>query len=578
MGGGNPTIRNRVTGWVPLHDAAAKGHLDCVDLLLEHQAPTKPRAPNTNETPADLARAAGHHGVSTFLDKYPVRHPEKDITEWYHPNIDRKQALNLLRNRKARDGTFLIRNSNKKKKFYVLSMLWKQKGHHFEIEKKGIYFFIDEGPYLTSLDQLVQHYTRFADGLPCPLTISVPPEEVSSSLSFSTTSWDPVKHFLPPPIVPAKPPTTPMTEFAASRMFGDMAAQRMEENMATLRMEEKVSQQQQQPLVPPRVPTRGHPCPNPPTNLRPIDHVRAVYTNNETLRRVRHSKDNIPLQSIKLTNIIGEGEFGSVYKGSYMTEQGVTRDVAIKALSDSAVDATQSEEFMGEARVMMGLDHQCVVQLLGTSHGPPILMVMELVPLGSMLAYLEEEPSAVSTDFELPLWASQIACGMQYLQSKRFVHRDLAARNILLASKYQTKISDFGLSRVVGEKDYYRATKGGRWPVKWYAPECINYGTFSHASDVWSYGVVLWEMYSYGEQPFKDKTGQQTVDYIEAGHRLAMPEKASNDVYTIMLKCWEYRPDNRPTFEELFSIFSDNPEYLNLTELLKTQDLQQLGM
>jgi hypothetical protein len=85
-----------------------------------------------------------------------------------------------------------------------------------------------------------------------------------------------------------------MTEFATSRMFGDMAAQRMEENMATLRMEEKVAQQQQ-PLVPPRVPTRGHPCPNPPTNLRPIDHVRAVYTNNETLRRVRHSKDNIPL-------------------------------------------------------------------------------------------------------------------------------------------------------------------------------------------------------------------------------------------------------------------------------------------
>jgi len=334
LGGGNPTIRNRVTGWVPLHNAAGNGHLDCVDLLLEHQAPTKPRAPNTNETPADLARAAGHHGVSAFLDKYPVKHPEKDITEWYHPNIDRKQALALLRISGARDGTFLIRNSSKKKKFYVLSMLWKKTGHHFEIEKKGIYFFIDEGPYLTSLEQLVQHYSRFADGLPCPLTISVPPEEVSSSLSFSTTSWDPVKTaqtFLPPPIVPSKAPTTPMTEFAASRMFGDMA---------TLRMEDKVKEQQ--PEVPPRVPTRSHPCPNPPTNLRPIDQVRAVYTNNETLRRVRHSKDNIPLQSIKLTNIIGEGEFGSVYKGSYMTEQGVTRDVAIKALSDNAVDATQS--------------------------------------------------------------------------------------------------------------------------------------------------------------------------------------------------------------------------------------------
>merc|ERR1712130_37992 len=125
-----------------------------------------------------------------------------------------------------------------------------------------------------------------------------------------------------------------------------------EENMATLRMEEKVGQQQQ-PLVPPRVPTRGHPCPNPPTNLRPIDHVRAVYTNNETLRRVRHSKDNIPLQSIKLTSVIGEGEFGSVYKGSYMSDSGVVKGVAVKALSSETIEPGQSEDFLREAKVMM---------------------------------------------------------------------------------------------------------------------------------------------------------------------------------------------------------------------------------
>ena len=128
-----------------------------------------------------------------------------------------------------------------------------------------------------------------------------------------------------------------------------------------------------------------------------------------------------------------------------------------------------------------------------------------------------------------------------------------------------------------------------------YAPECINYGTFSHASDVWSYGVVLWEMYSYGQQvadkiflvftqkifllqPYEGKTGIKTLEYLEAGNRLAMPEKANNDDYGMMLECWAYRPEDRPSFETLFKYFSDNPEYLNLTELLKTQDFQQLGM
>ncbi len=107
------------------------------------------------------------------------------------------------------------------------------------------------------------------------------------------------------------------------------------------------------------------------------------------------------------------------------------------------------------------------------------MMVLELVPLGSLLCYLQDYPQSVRPNQEIPLWAAQIACGMSYLETQRFIHRDLAARNILLASKFQAKISDFGLSRHVAEKEYYRASRGGRWPIKWYAPECVNYGTFS---------------------------------------------------------------------------------------------------
>jgi len=559
--GANPTMRNEQTRWVALHEAASKGHIDCVAILLEFHAPSKPRTPK-NETPADLARAAGHPEVAQLIDKYPPTFPDTAITQWYHTDIDRKTALVMMNEAGNKDGTFLIRNSSKKIKFFVLSMIWKNKGHHFEIEKQGIYFFIDEGPYMMSLEQLVQHYSRFSDGLPCQLKYPVKPREVSMSedlLSshFQTSSSNLSSSLLPSPMVPDKSP---------------QLLQELEKLSMTTPT--KVN-----PSIPPRVPIRGPSSSSSmPTNLRPID-PRQSYENNDTLRRVRHSKDNVPLESIKLTSVIGEGEFGSVYKGSYMSDSGVVKGVAVKALSSETIEPGQSEDFLREAKVMMDLDHQCIVQLLGISHGPPVLMILELVPLGSLLSYLEDNPQDVSPDFEIPLWASQIACGMNYLQGKKFVHRDLAARNILLASKYQAKISDFGLSRVIGgEKDYYRASHGGRWPVKWYAPECINYGTFTHASDVWSYGIVLWEMFSYGKQPYEGKTGLKTLEYIEAGNRLAMPEKANNDDYGIMLECWSYKPDDRPSFDDLFKYFSDNPEYLNLTELLKTQDLQQLGM
>jgi len=124
------------------------------------------------------------------------------------------------------------------------------------------------------------------------------------------------------------------------------------------------------------------------------------------------------------------------------------------------------------------------------------------------------------------------------------------------------KISDFGLSRAVGAgSDYYQAKQGGRWPVKWYAPESINYGTFSHKSDVWSYGVTLWEMYTFGELPYGEMAGAQVIAYLERGERLLQPRDCPEDIYRIMLRCWCADPVNRPSFKDLYEIFMKDPEY-----------------
>ena len=291
------------------------------------------------------------------------------------------------------------------------------------------------------------------------------------------------------------------------------------------------------------------------------------------------SQHVIQAEAIQIYKELGQGEFGVVQQGVWTDEEGVRHQVAVKCLSKERMQ-NNTLEFMKEYEIMQAIDHNNIVRLYGVIlDAAQIMLITELAPLRSLLECLRE--TSLRTTFTVPclsLFSRQICEGMAYLESRRLIHRDLAARNILLSSKFQTKISDFGLSRVVGEKDYYRATKGGRWPVKWYAPECINYGTFTHASDVWSYGVVLWEMYSFGGMPYEGKTGVQTLEYIEQGNRLAMPPRATNDVYGIMLECWKARSEERPSFQELFTLFSDNPQYQNLTELLKTQDFQQLGM
>lgn len=225
-----------------------------------------------------------------------------------------------------------------------------------------------------------------------------------------------------------------------------------------------------------------------------------------------------------------------------------------------------SESFLQEARVMFDLDHNFIVKLLGVCLNEPIMLVQELVINGSLLNYIQlpMNRNVISVN-TFKLWAGEIACGMCFLESKRFVHRDLAARNILVSSPNVVKISDFGLSRAVGaDSNYYKASKGGRWPVKWYAPESVYYGTFSHSSDVWSYGITLWEMFSFGAQPYGDISGQEVLKLLEDGKRLPIPKECPESTYMLMNQCWNYDPKSRPSFGQLYEIFIESPEYISV--------------
>lgn len=182
-------------------------------------------------------------------------------------------------------------------------------------------------------------------------------------------------------------------------------------------------------------------------------------------------------ENIKLGQELGQGEFGSVLKGIYTDNKGKKMEVAVKTLRIDSMGHGE-KEFMREARIMVTLNHPCIVKLIGVTGGKPMMLVQELVPLGALVDYFYEGKYSRPNLTTLKLWSAEIACGMMYLEKKRFVHRDLAARNILVASKTQVKISDFGLSRAVGSNsDYYKASQGGRWPVKWcvlqYIPLCV---------------------------------------------------------------------------------------------------------
>ncbi|XP_077257611.1 activated Cdc42 kinase-like isoform X5 [Temnothorax americanus] len=284
------------------------------------------------------------------------------------------------------------------------------------------------------------------------------------------------------------------------------------------------------------------------------------------------NKHMIPADAIIVNKELGVGEFGVVQQGVW-TNDGERIQVAIKCLSRERMQ-NNPIEFLKEAAIMHSIDHEHIVRLYGVVLDTNSLMlVTELAPLRSLLECLKE-PSLRASFPVLSLcdFAVQIADGMQYLEAKRLIHRDLAARNILVFSKNKVKISDFGLSRALGVgKDYYQTNFNVnlKLPIAWCAPECISYLKFTSASDVWAYGVTLYEMFSYGFQPWAALTGHQILEAIDEPNfqRLEQPECCPKEYFSLMQQCWQHEPLKRPKFADLINLLPElKPEQVQAVQ------------
>ncbi|XP_048506563.1 focal adhesion kinase 1 isoform X2 [Athalia rosae] len=266
---------------------------------------------------------------------------------------------------------------------------------------------------------------------------------------------------------------------------------------------------------------------------------------------------------VELAEIIGEGQFGNVHKGSYRGRDGQVVPVAVKTCKVDA-DLATAEKFLEEAYTMQQFEHPHIIRLIGVCSEAPIWLVMELARLGEMRAYLQSNKHRLDLA-TLLLYTFQLSTALSYLESKKFVHRDIAARNVLVSSNSCVKLADFGLSRWVEDQSYYTASKC-KLPIKWMAPESINFRRFTTSSDVWMFGVCMWEILMLGVKPFQNVRNNEVIRKLENGERLALPNHCPPRLYSLMSQCWSYEPSKRPTFKDIRE---------NLHEILREEKHQQ---
>uniref|UniRef100_A0A8C2CVL8 receptor protein-tyrosine kinase n=1 Tax=Cyprinus carpio TaxID=7962 RepID=A0A8C2CVL8_CYPCA len=305
------------------------------------------------------------------------------------------------------------------------------------------------------------------------------------------------------------------------------------------------------------------------------------FTYEDPNEAVREFAKEIDVSTVKIEEVIGAGEFGEVYKGRLKLPGKREIYVAIKTLK-AGYSEKQRRDFLSEASIMGQFDHPNIIRLEGVvTKSRPVMIVTEFMENGALDSFLRQNDGQF-TGIQLVGMLRGIAAGMKYLSEMNYVHRDLAARNILVNSNLVCKVSDFGLSRYLQEDTSdptYTSSLGGKIPVRWTSPEAIAYRKFTSASDVWSYGIVMWEVMSFGERPYWDMSNQDVINAIEQDYRLPPPMDCPTALHQLMLDCWQKDRNVRPRFTDIVNTLDKlirNPTSLKAVASIPTIPSQPL--
>ncbi|XP_046869812.1 tyrosine-protein kinase ZAP-70 [Hypomesus transpacificus] len=417
---------------------------------------------------------------------------------WFHGKIPRIEGERRLYSGAQPDGKFLVREREDAGTF-ALSLVYGKTVYHYQIlhDKSGK-FSIPDGTKFDTVWQLVEYLKMKPDGL-----VAVLREACQNRNNTSEQT----------PVVPA---------VRRSRQNGytpppGVTLSATTETRSTLLERE----------------------------MLPMDcnEFANPYHNPNDLKKFYINRDQLMIDEVEL----GSGNFGCVKKGVLITNDKAQIDVAIKVLKNEN-EMLVKDEMMREAEIMHQLSNPYIVRMLGLCEAESLMLVMEMASAGPLNKFLSSHKDKVKVENIVTLM-HQVSMGMKYLEEKNFVHRDLAARNVLLVNAQFAKISDFGLSKALGADDnYYKARTAGKWPLKWYAPECMNFHKFSSKSDAWSFGVTMWEAFSYGGKPYKKMKGPEVIAFIASGKRMDCPPGCPERMYAVMTDCWTYKHEDRPGF------------------------------